>query len=79
MGGKTTLLKTLMGLLRPLAGEALIDGRSLIVISAREHARGIAYVPQTHVATFAFAVESVVLMGRTAHGNLLPGGPRETT
>ena len=34
-GGKTTLLKTLMGLLRPLAGEALIDGRSLVVTSAR--------------------------------------------
>jgi iron complex transport system ATP-binding protein len=27
-------------------------------------------VPQTHVATFAFTVETVVLMGRTAHGNL---------
>jgi iron complex transport system ATP-binding protein len=69
-GGKTTLLKTLMGLLRPLAGEALIDGRSLVVTSARERARRIAYVPQTHVASFAFTVESVVLMGRTAHGNL---------
>jgi len=69
-GGKTTLLKTLMGLLRPLAGEALIDGRSLVVTSARERARRIAYVPQTHVASFAFTVESVVLMGRTAHGTL---------
>ena len=48
-GGKTTLLKTLMGLLRPLAGEALIDGRSLVATSARERARRIAYVPQTHV------------------------------
>jgi iron complex transport system ATP-binding protein len=27
-------------------------------------------VPQSHVATFAFTVETVVLMGRTAHGNL---------
>ena len=38
--------------------------------SIRERARLIAYVPQTHVATFAFTVEAVVLMGRTAHGNL---------
>ena len=36
----------------------------------RERARLIAYVPQTHVATFAFPVETVVLMGRTAHGSL---------
>jgi iron complex transport system ATP-binding protein len=27
-------------------------------------------VPQLHTPTFAFTVESVVLMGRTAHGNL---------
>jgi iron complex transport system ATP-binding protein len=30
----------------------------------------VAYVPQVHVGTFAFTVETVVLMGRTAHGNL---------
>jgi iron complex transport system ATP-binding protein len=69
-GGKTTLLKTLLGILQPLAGEALIDGRSLAVIPIRERARRIAYVPQSHVPTFAFSVESVVLMGRTAHGSL---------
>jgi iron complex transport system ATP-binding protein len=69
-GGKTTLLKTLMGILRPLAGEALINGRSLSVTPIRERARRIAYVPQSHVPTFAFSVESVVLMGRTAHGSL---------
>jgi iron complex transport system ATP-binding protein len=69
-GGKTTLLKTLLGILRPLGGEALIDGRSLAAIPIRERARRIAYVPQSHVATFAFSVESIVLMGRNAHGSL---------
>jgi iron complex transport system ATP-binding protein len=69
-GGKTTLLKTLLGILRPLAGEAQIDGRSLAAYSIRERARRIAYVPQSHAPTFAFTVESIVLMGRTAHGNL---------
>jgi iron complex transport system ATP-binding protein len=68
--GKTTLLKTLLGLLAPLAGEARIDGRSLASYSIRERARRIAYVPQLHTPTFAFTVETVVLMGRTAHGNL---------
>ena len=69
-GGKTTLLKTLLGLLAPKAGEVRLDGHALSGRSMRERARLIAYVPQTHVATFAFPVESVVLMGRTAHGNL---------
>jgi iron complex transport system ATP-binding protein len=69
-GGKTTLLKTLLGLLAPLAGEAAIDGKSLAAYSVRERARHIAYVPQLHTPTFAFTVEAVVLMGRTAHGSL---------
>jgi iron complex transport system ATP-binding protein len=68
--GKTTLLRTLLGLLAPRAGEVRIGDRSLTDIAARERARLIAYVPQTHIATFAFTVETVVLMGRTAHGNL---------
>jgi iron complex transport system ATP-binding protein len=69
-GGKTTLLKTMLGLLPPQAGEVQLDKRSLSDYSARERARLIAYVPQSHVATFAFTVETIVLMGRTAHGDL---------
>jgi iron complex transport system ATP-binding protein len=69
-GGKTTLLKTLLGILAPLAGAVLIDERPLASYSASERARRIAYVPQSHVPSFAFTVETVVLMGRTAHGNL---------
>src|SRR3981081_57339 len=69
-GGKTTLLKTLLGLLTPRAGEVRFDGKVLSARSIRERARLIAYVPQTQVATFGFSVEAVVLMGRTAHGNL---------
>ncbi|MGD9766229.1 MAG: ABC transporter ATP-binding protein [Pseudolabrys sp.] len=69
-GGKTTLLKTLLGLIPPKAGEVRLDGQTLSARSIRERARAIAYVPQTHIATFAFPVESVVLMGRTAHGTM---------
>jgi iron complex transport system ATP-binding protein len=69
-GGKTTLLKTLLGLLPPRRGEVRLDDRPLASYTARERARRIAYVPQSHATTFAFAVETVVLMGRTAHGSL---------
>jgi iron complex transport system ATP-binding protein len=58
--GKTTLLKTLLGILPPLAGAVLIDGRPLAGYSASERARRIAYVPQSHVPTFGFSVETVV-------------------
>ena len=68
--GKTTLLKTLLGILTPLAGEPTIDGTPIGRFSAAERARRIAYVPQSHTPSFAFTVETVVLMGRTAHGNL---------
>jgi iron complex transport system ATP-binding protein len=69
-GGKTTLLKTLLGLLAPKGGEIELGGRPLASYSNSERARLVAYVPQSHFATFAFTVETVVLMGRTAHGNL---------
>ena len=68
--GKTTLLKTLIGLLAPKTGDVLIGDRTLGSLASTERARLLAYVPQSHMATFAFTVETIVLMGRTAHGNL---------
>ncbi len=69
-GGKTTLLKTLLGLLPPQAGAVVLDGRDLATIPVRERARLVAYVPQSHQGTFAFTAFDMVLMGRTAHGGL---------
>jgi iron complex transport system ATP-binding protein len=69
-GGKTTLLKTLLGLLPPIAGEVRLGDRPLASCTARERARRIGYVPQSHAVTFAFTVETIVLMGRTAHGSI---------
>jgi urea transport system ATP-binding protein len=45
--GKTTLLKSIMGLLRPLSGQITFDGRDLTRTSPDVRARaGIGYVPQ---------------------------------
>ena len=73
-GGKTTLLKTMLGLLPPQAGSIMLDQRPLASISVAERARLIAYVPQSHAGTFAFTAFEIVLMGRTAHMGLL-GAP----
>lgn len=70
-GGKTTLLKTLLGLVPPKAGTLRLEGRPLAHFSTRERAKRLAYVPQSHGATFAFTVEEVVLMGRTARAGVL--------
>jgi iron complex transport system ATP-binding protein len=69
-GGKTTLLRTLLGLLQAKAGEVILGDKRLADTTFRERARLIAYVPQVHVGAFAYSVETMVLMGRTAHGGL---------
>jgi len=66
-GGKTTLMKTLLGLLPPLAGRVLLDGRDVAHLARKELARTIGYVPQAHLAFFPFTVIDIVLMGRSAH------------
>lgn len=65
--GKTTLLKCLLRLLRPAAGEILMDGRALPDHSTAELARLTAYVPQQSQSAFAFTVRQIVMLGRTPH------------
>jgi iron complex transport system ATP-binding protein len=69
-GGKTTLFRTLLGLLEAQAGEVRLQGESLDALPRSEVARRMGYVPQGHAAQFAFTVRDVVLMGRTAHVGL---------
>jgi len=51
-GGKTTLLRTLLGLLAPLAGEVTLDGRALSQWPLRDRATRLAYVPQAAESYF---------------------------
>ena len=79
-GGKTTLLKTLLGLVPPLAGDVRVEGRPLAEIGLAERARLLAYVPQAHAGVFAFTALEVVLTGRGARGGFLGRpGPRDRT
>ncbi len=65
--GKTTLLRTLLGLLPPLAGEVLLGGVPLGQLRRQQIARQLAYVPQAAAGGFAHAALDVVAMGRAAH------------
>ena len=66
-GGKTTLFRALLGLLRVHGGEVILEGRPLASLSRADIARRVGYVPQGHAGYFAYTVLEVVLMGRTAH------------
>ncbi len=69
--GKTTLLKSLIGLLQPRSGEILLEGNS--VIRKRPHLRarsGLAYVPQGREIIPYLTVQENLTLGMEA----LPGG-----
>jgi iron complex transport system ATP-binding protein len=66
-GGKSTLFRTLLGLLPAQGGEVLLGGERLGALTRTEIARRVSYVPQAHTGYFPFTVRDVVLMGRTAH------------
>ena len=74
-GGKTTLFRTVLGLLPKHDGVIRLHDREIETLSRHEIARRIGYVPQGHIGYFAFTVREFVLMGRTAHLGLfsVPG------
>ena len=66
-GGKTTLFKTILGLIPAQGGEVRFDEARLARMARVEVARLAGYVPQAHTGYFPFSVLDVVLMGRAAH------------
>ncbi|WP_293816869.1 iron chelate uptake ABC transporter family permease subunit [uncultured Parolsenella sp.] len=72
--GKTTLFRTLLGRLRPLAGQVLVAGRPASSVSARDFAREVAYVPQASEADTDLTVLDVALAGSAARVGAL-GAP----
>lgn len=75
--GKTTLFKTLLGLLAPQGGCISLDGENLARLRRTEIARRVAYVPQAQAGIFPYGVLDIVLMGRMAYGNLFAGPTAE--
>ena len=65
--GKSTLLNCMTGLLKPGHGSIKLDGSDISSLSARQVARVISYVPQTHIPAFSYTVLHFVTMGRAPH------------
>ncbi len=67
--GKSTLLKIISGILRPDTGKISLKGHDIVLLSHKELAKAIAFVPQTFSVAFPFSVYEIVMMGRTPHLN----------
>ena len=62
--GKTTLFKTILNLIQPLAGHVYIDGDDTSQWKPRKRSKYMAYVAQAHIPTFPYLVRDVAMMGR---------------
>jgi len=61
--GKTTLLRTLLGLHPKEDGHILWRGQAAHNMKAKKQAKFVSYVPQYHKLAFGYAVIDMVLMG----------------
>ncbi|RXJ69716.1 ABC transporter [Halarcobacter ebronensis] len=68
--GKTTLLKIMLGFLKPTEGKIYFDNKELSKIKPKELFQKVAYIPQIHDGAFGYLVKDVVLMGRMPYKTL---------
>jgi iron complex transport system ATP-binding protein len=69
--GKSTLIRAVSGVLKRKAGRVRFNDQDLHALTNRERAKLLAVVPQARPLGGAFSVEQTVLLGRTAHMDML--------
>ncbi|MFC6012017.1 ABC transporter ATP-binding protein [Nocardia lasii] len=65
--GKSTLLKSLGRLLRPRAGQVVLDGKAISSMKTKDVAKVVGMLPQTPVAPEGLTVADLVARGRHPH------------
>jgi iron-siderophore transport system ATP-binding protein len=65
--GKSTLLRALGRLMRPAAGQVVLDGRRIDRMPTREVARRLGLLPQSPAAPPGMTVHDLVARGRNPH------------
>jgi len=71
--GKTTLIRTLSGVLPPISGTVHVQGQNLYALSPKKRARLCATVPQNQNGYSGITVRNLVMTGRYAHSTFLGG------
>lgn len=72
--GKSTILRALGRQLQPVAGSIEVAGRELSRVKAREHARSVAFLPQSPLVPEGLTVAELVARGRHPHRRWWGGG-----
>ncbi len=75
--GKTTIIKTICGLLKARSGSVTIDGKDILTMKEKERAQLISYVPQRSNLVYYTTVIDVVLMGTTPFLNMFESPSRD--
>jgi iron complex transport system ATP-binding protein len=73
--GKTTLVKTILGMYPLLQGSITLDGSDVTQWSAAQISEQIAYVAQKNSQPFPYEVKDVVMMGRISKSRSFSGKP----
>lgn len=71
--GKSTLLKTLARLIKPVSGEVVLDGKQIGTIPPKQLARVLGLLPQSPVVPEGITVSDLVSRGRYPYQNFLKG------
>lgn len=68
--GKTTLIRCILGFLKPSKGEIFWGNENISSLSVKKRSKLISYVPQYSALGFPYGVREVILMGRITHFKL---------
>jgi ABC-type cobalamin/Fe3+-siderophores transport system ATPase subunit len=69
--GKSTMLRALARMIKPRAGQVLLDGQAITSLPSKEVARRLGLLPQSSIAPDAITVADLVARGRYPHQGLL--------
>jgi iron complex transport system ATP-binding protein len=71
--GKSTLLKTMARLIKPISGNVTLDGRPVSKIPPKRFAASVGLLPQSPIVPEGISVANLVGRGRYPHQKLLRG------
>ena len=75
--GKSTLLKTMARLLKPISGEITLDDKQIGKVPPKQLARVVGLLPQTPIVPEGITVADLVGRGRFPHQKALGGWSKE--